>query len=330
MISPAILSVSLWISSLTLLTFDVQLSHGFSLDLIFGNWYSTPICESTCQLSMTCWMSGGVIVPGLCSNYFQSCCYHNSSRESQIYAQPRKIRDDWEDVVTNSVEVLHELHYGPVRNDPMCGLRQISRRRIVGGQAAGFGVYPWQAMIKNQNKSRCGGALISHQHIVTAGHCVSEYVDSKKTPVGIVAYLGEYSLYEKSEPLPLQKRIVTKVFIHPYYQFTPQADRYDVAVLKLDRPVKYAPHIVPVCLPNKNEYVEENSHAMVSGWGARDASEKIRRPRQLQAVDVKIVDSRKCEDWHRSNGINLSLFEDMMCAGHEEVVMDSVLKTKIQ
>ena len=282
------------------------------------------------------------------------------------------MRDDWDDLVTNSVEVLHELHYGPVRNDPMCGLRQISRRRIVGGQAAGFGVYPWQAMIKNQNKSRyfqkktitrqirgqiiyfgylepeiskihknvllpknniiwrgffenismtfrCGGALIGRQHIVTAGHCVSEYVDSLKTPIGIVAYLGEYSLYEKSEPLPLQKRIVTKVFIHPYYQFTPQADRYDVAVLKLDRPVKYAPHIVPVCLPNKNEYVEANSHAMVSGWGARDAAEKIRRPRQLQAVDVKIIDSRKCEDWHRSNGINLSLFEDMMCAGHEEV-----------
>ena len=156
--SPAILSSALsWISCLTLLTVDVQLSHGFSLDLIFGNWYSTPICESTCQLSMTCWMSGGVTVPGLCSNYFQSCCYHNSSSRDglpEIYATPRKMRDDWDDLVTNSVEVLHELHYGPVRNDPMCGLRQISRRRIVGGQAAGFGVYPWQAMIKNQNKSR--------------------------------------------------------------------------------------------------------------------------------------------------------------------------------
>ena len=106
---------------------------------------------------MTCWMSGGVTVPGLCSNYFQSCCYHNSSSRDglpEIYATPRKMRDDWDDLVTNSVEVLHELHYGPVRNDPMCGLRQISRRRIVGGQAAGFGVYPWQAMIKNQNKSR--------------------------------------------------------------------------------------------------------------------------------------------------------------------------------
>ena len=44
--SPAILSSALsWISCLTLLTVDVQLSHGFSLDLIFGNWYSTPICE---------------------------------------------------------------------------------------------------------------------------------------------------------------------------------------------------------------------------------------------------------------------------------------------
>ena len=109
------------------------------------------------------------------------------------------------------------------------------------------------------------------------------------TPVGIVAYLGEYSLFEEgpSEPLPRQKRIVTKVYIHPYYQFTPQADRYDVAVLKLDRPVKYAPHILPVCLPEKNEYTSENTEAMVSGWGARNPTSE-KRPRQLQAVNVKV------------------------------------------
>ena len=109
------------------------------------------------------------------------------------------------------------------------------------------------------------------------------------TPVGIVAYLGEYSLFEEgpSEPLPRQKRIVTKVYIHPYYQFTPQADRYDVAVLKLDRPVKYAPHILSVCLPEKNEYTSENTEAMVSGWGARNPTSE-KRPRQLQAVNVKV------------------------------------------
>jgi hypothetical protein len=38
-----------------------------------------------------------------------------------------------------------------------------------------------------------------------------------------------------------------------------------VAVLKLDRPIQYAPHIVPICLPQKNEFVSEGTEAMVSG-----------------------------------------------------------------
>ena len=93
--------------------------------------------------------------------------------------------------------------------------------------------------------------------MVTAGHCVSYYTDPYKTPIGLKVYLGEYSLLSDSEPLPMQKRIVTRVHLHPYYRFSPQADRYDVAVLKLDRPVRYEPHILPICLPNKNEEFDE-------------------------------------------------------------------------
>ena len=31
--------------------------------------------------------------------------------------------------------------------------------------------------------------------------------------------------------------------VHPKFQFSPAADRFDVAVLRLERPVRYAPHI---------------------------------------------------------------------------------------
>lgn len=180
---------------------------------------------------------------------------------------------------------------------------RVSRRRIVGGQSAGFGVYPWQALVLNQ-KSRCGGALVGRQHVVTAGHCVSNYTDSWKVPVGIQVLLGEYSLQSETEPLPTEKRIVTKVYLHPYYRFSPQADRYDVAVLKLDRPITYAPHILPICLPNKNEYFAEFTEAVVSGWGARDPTSE-KRPRNLQAVNVKVVENGRCEDWHKDNKIDV-------------------------
>lgn len=39
------------------------------------------------------------------------------------------------------------------------------------------------------------------------------------------------------------------------------------------------------------------------------------RPKTLQVVDVPILDSRLCEDWHRQKGINVIIYDEMMCAG---------------
>ena len=50
-----------------------------------------------------------------------------------------------------------EIDYGPVRNDPRCGLnaasRSVAQRRIVGGSEAGFGSFPWQAYIRIGKKT---------------------------------------------------------------------------------------------------------------------------------------------------------------------------------
>jgi hypothetical protein len=45
------------------------------------------------------------------------------------------------------------------------------------------------------------------------------------------------------EPLPAYTFGVRQINVHPYFKFTPQADRFDVAVLTLERPVHYMPHI---------------------------------------------------------------------------------------
>lgn len=53
-----------------------------------------------------------------------------------------------------------------------CGRSASKINRIVGGTDASFGQFPWQAFVQ-VGGSRCGGALISSRHVVTAGHCVA-------------------------------------------------------------------------------------------------------------------------------------------------------------
>ncbi len=141
-------------------------------------------CSGSCQWALTCWLAGGHSDSSQgCQFGLYTCCIPSniSSREAQrpiSYAQPRKL-DFWDNLETNSIEIFQNIHYGPVKNDPICGLQRIGQRRIVGGRSAGFGVYPWQALVLNQN-SRCGGALVSREHVVTAGHCVTNYTDPHK------------------------------------------------------------------------------------------------------------------------------------------------------
>ena len=214
--------------------------------------------------------------------------------------------DSWDElVINNSVEEPPDVSYGAVVNEPMCGRSAMARRRVVGGSEAGFGVYPWQALVQ-VGTSRCGGALVGRQHVITAGHCVhsmaKKYGD--QPPPGIRVYLGEYSLYSEIEPLPRQIFSVHRIYLHPYYEFTPQADRYDVAILKLSRPVLYEAHISPICLPQKGEDLKEGTGVMVSGWGATEA-DSTKRPKELQVVDVKIVTAETCEKWHLKNDIEV-------------------------
>lgn len=80
--------------------------------------------------------------------------------------------------------------------------------------------------------------MISRRHVVTAGHCVA-----RASPRQVHVTLGDYVINSAVEPLPAYTFGVRKIDVHPYFKFTPQADRFDVSVLTLERPVHYMPHI---------------------------------------------------------------------------------------
>lgn len=123
--------------------------------------------------------------------------------------------------------------------------------------------------------------------------------------------LGDYVINSAVEPLPAYTFGVRRIDVHPYFKFTPQADRYDVSVLTLERPVHFMPHIcknmesgggfgntfvnycsvsAPICLPEKNEDFL-GKFGWAAGWGALNPGSRL-RPKTLQAVDVPVIDNR--------------------------------------
>lgn len=53
------------------------------------------------------------------------------------------------------------------------------------------------------------------------------------------------------------------------------------------------------------------------------------RPKTLQVVDVPIIDNRQCEDWHQAKGINVIIYDEMMCAGYRQGGKDSCQVSRI-
>jgi len=259
----------------------------------------------SCEFFLFCWMSGG-IVEGDCGGFLMSCC-NRPSKVGYTY------------IVQQDNFAHPEINWGSVKNDPRCGVsavrRSIAQRRVVGGDEAGFGTFPWQAYIRI-GTSRCGGSLVNEWYVVTAGHCVA-----RATPRQVRVTLGEYVLKSDIEPLPGRTYGASKIKVHPYFKFTPQADRYDVAVIRLNRRVDMAPHISPICLPPKDMHLVGH-YGWASGWGALEPGSRI-RPKTLQVVDVPMIENRECEQWHREKGIKVIIYDEMVCAGYYEGGKDS-------
>ncbi|XP_044745023.1 uncharacterized protein LOC123306898 isoform X1 [Coccinella septempunctata] len=265
------------------------------------------ISGASCEFFLTCWLSGGQL-ESPCDGFLRGCCQKGASKAGQSPS-----------LAVGTLEAPRESAKSVTTlDDTRCGIsspRQQAQRRIVGGEEAGFGTFPWQAYIRI-GSSRCGGSLVSRRHVVTAGHCVA-----RATPRQVHVTLGDYVINSAVEPLPAYTFGVSQIQVHPFFKFTPQADRFDVAVLRLDRTAHQLPHITPICLPPRGEtFLGETGVA--AGWGALSPGSRL-RPQTLQAVQVPVIDNRICERWHRSKGIGVTIYDEMMCAGYKTGGRDS-------
>ncbi|XP_018011241.1 serine protease filzig [Hyalella azteca] len=192
-----------------------------------------------------------------------------------------------------------------------CGLRPLSRTgRIVNGEEAALGAWPWQVLVRGTTlfglftKQTCGGVLLNERYVITAAHCQPRLLGS------LSVVLGEWDLLGDLEPLSSVKRNVKRVVVHPHFVFWRPGN--DVALLELDRPVKFALHILPICLPDTDEDFA-GQVGSVTGWGATSFGGSYAR--KLNEVRLPILRNDECQSWYRQVWPFKKIAPEYICAG---------------
>ncbi|XP_063759499.1 serine protease 27-like [Eleginops maclovinus] len=189
----------------------------------------------------------------------------------------------------------------------VCGIAPLNNK-IVGGDSASAGTWPWQVSLHKSSQHFCGGSLINNQWVLTAAHCFSS-----SSTFGYTVYVGRdtqqfFNLNEES-------RSLSQVIRHPSYDSTTSDN--DIALLKLSSPVTFTDYIKPVCLAKEGSTYSAGATCWVTGWGTIGSDEPLPFPQRLQEVSVPIVSNTQC------SAVYSSITSNMMCAGLEQGGKDS-------
>uniref|UniRef100_A0A3Q3EUB5 Zgc:100868 n=1 Tax=Kryptolebias marmoratus TaxID=37003 RepID=A0A3Q3EUB5_KRYMA len=195
-----------------------------------------------------------------------------------------------------------------------CGQPPLNTR-IVGGQDALAGSWPWQVSLQ-KTKHFCGGSLINNLWVLTAAHCIPS-----GNPAGLTVFLGLQSL-QGSNPNKVS-RTVAQIIVHPDYNSV--TSNNDIALLKLSSSVSFTSYISPVCLAASDSSFYSGVNSWVTGWGnvGEGGGLKHNSPfsDNLKEVEVPVVGNRLC--YCNYNSRRVTITDNMICAGLTEGGKDS-------
>ncbi|NXV78313.1 TM11E protease, partial [Atlantisia rogersi] len=194
-----------------------------------------------------------------------------------------------------------------------CGIRRqtfsfTGVERIIGGQRAQDGEWPWQASIQLDGTHRCGASVISNTWLVTAAHCFRGGKDPRRWTASFGILLRP----------PKQKKFVRRIIIHEKYSDFVLDHEYDVAVVELASAIEFTSDIHSVCLPEASTIFPANASCFVTGWGALENDGYS--VNQLRQAEVKIISTAIC---NRRQVYGGAITPGMLCAGYLEGEVDA-------
>ncbi|RUS91020.1 hypothetical protein EGW08_001237, partial [Elysia chlorotica] len=183
--------------------------------------------------------------------------------------------------------------------------------RIIGGQPAVRGSWPWMASIHENGFAKCGGAIISEDLILTATHCFMSYTND--TSIWTIS-VGKYRMDRKENGEKTVK--VSQIITHADFDAMTVAN--DIALVVLAERLVYSDVIQPICVPHSSQEVKVGEMCLLAGWGATRGTSDVNA---LNQVSLPIVSDSTCgqPDWY---GMDFSQPDTTFCAGYEQGIKD--------
>lgn len=206
---------------------------------------------------------------------------------------------------------------------PQCGRRNING---LGANIHGFtesesqfGEWPHMCAILQSSDGqpeidpsyKCGGSLIAPGVVLTAAHCVDDFIES---PEELTVRCGEWDTQTETEILPHQDRQVEALEIHP--KFAARNLRNDFAILFTTKEFDLSKHIDTACLPEPGETFDGTT-CFATGWGKDKFGDDGEYQVILKEIDLPVVNDDDCQDSLRKTklGRKFKLDSSFVCAG---------------
>ncbi|XP_048015282.1 transmembrane protease serine 2-like [Megalobrama amblycephala] len=182
----------------------------------------------------------------------------------------------------------------------VCGRASLSVR-IVGGNNAMEGAWPWQVRIRVRSVL-CGGTLITKDWVLSAAKCFKE--SSDVSDPNTVMYFGRLK-QSGSNPHEII-RTASRIITHPNYDSSTFDN--DIALVQLNSSVTFSDYIKPVCLAAAGSVFSADTESWVTGWGLLQFEGQY--PDTLQEVMIPIVNNSDCDKAYKGG-----ITSNMICAG---------------
>lgn len=187
-------------------------------------------------------------------------------------------------------------------NPLYCGVKL--RARIVGGEDADKGEWPWMALLMHTTGRSCGATILNEKYALTAAHCTDMWGTPKP---------GDYSLIigttDRRQKEPYQKKVKIDR-IQGHENFDSRTYENDIALLTLTEEISFNQDVRPMCMPVYGERPALISKCVVTGWGYTEEMGKVASV--LQKVNLPLVSLPVCKSVMDNF---LTVKETNVCAG---------------